>query len=475
MKAQFGAHLLDGNFAPISAECTAPELHVREGKIPETLRGTLYRNGTNPMYPPLGDHHWFLSEGMVHGIHIENGRAAYRNRWVRTGQYEAQRRAGRRLVSTSLSEPSPPEGEGVRRHFAATHALVHGGRLLALDEWCGPAALDPETLETTIADYDFDGLHVGAFTAHPKVDYQTGEMLGYGYQADGIGSSTISYSIIDRTGRLTRHDRFQAPFCPIMHDFGITKEHVIFPLFSADINLERAANGGPLAAYDPSIGTHFGIMPRNGSTDLMRWFHGEPTYAYHTMNSYTERRDGREIVHLDMMKTPFVPLFPKEDGIIAEWVQGEETNGLLVRWSFDLSGNLDTYTETILTDLTGDFCMVDPRFVGLPYRHGFYAAQKGHGGPGAFFDTISHIDLETGDRRDYHEGAHVTFLEPIMVPRSEAAPEGDGWLLTLAYDATRNLSDLIIFDTRDILAGPVARVELPTRVPYGFHGSWHAQ
>jgi carotenoid cleavage dioxygenase len=466
-------HLI-GNFAPVQMECDAPDLIVREGELPAALNGVLYRNTANPMYPPLGDHHWFLSEGMIHAVFVKDGKASYRNRWVRTSQYEAQRRAGRRLVSTSLSEPSPPEGEHVRPHFAATHALYHGNKLFALDEWCGPAALDGDTLETIAADWDFNGKHKGAFTAHPKIDPQSGEMLGYGYQAAGIGTKEMSFSVVSPTGELTCHDHFQGPFCPIMHDFGITAEHVIFPFFSADISLERANRGGPLAAYDPKIGTQFGIMRRDAKVGTIRWFKGDPTYAYHTMNSFTEHKNGRTRVMLDMMKYQFVPFFPDEHGKIPQWLKGPASNGTLVRWTFDLDSNSDSYSEKVLSDLTGDFCVVDPRFVGQPYKHGYYTSQTGVTIDGGFFDTICHLNVESGERRDYFGGNGVFFVEPIFVPRAAAAPEGDGWLVTLAYDAARNLSDFIVLDTDDIRKGPIARVQLPSRVPYGFHGSWRS-
>ncbi|GAB1616946.1 carotenoid oxygenase family protein [Pseudomonas sp. NGC7] len=464
---------LKGNFRPITAECDAPALIVREGEIPEGLNGTLYRNGTSAMFPPLGDdHHWYLAEGMIHAIRIEKGQASYRNRWVKTEQYKAQREAGRRLISTSMNEPTPEENAVVAPHFAATHVLYHGEKLLALDEWCGPAALDGDTLETTHADWTFEGKHQGAFTAHPKVDPKSGEMLGYGYQATGFGSNDITFSVVDASGQLIRHDRFKAPFCPIMHDFGITHEHVIFPIFSADISVDRAAKGGPLCAYNPELGTHFGILARNASIDTMRWFKGDATYAYHTMNSFTEHVGGRTLVHLDMLKTQAVPLFPFLSGEIAPWLQGEKTNGLLVRWTFDLSDDKDSYSETVLTDMRGDFPVVDDRYVGHKYRHGFFLGQQGPLVEGAFFDTVCHLDLETGVRRDYYPGEGEYYLEPIFVPRSKSAPEGDGWLVTVAYNAKRNLSDFVVFDTVDITKGPIARVELPTRVPYGFHGSW---
>ena len=40
------------------------------------------------------------------------------------------------------------------------------------------------------------------------------------------------------------------------------------------------------------------------------------------------------------------------------------------------------------------------------------------------------------------------------------------------YDAADDSSDLVILDGSAPGTDPVARVHLPQRVPFGFHGSW---
>lgn len=465
---------LMGNYAPISMEADAPDLLVTEGKIPAGLNGVLYRNGANPMFPPLSsDHHWFLSEGMIHAVYVKDGQVSYRNRWVRTQQYLAQREAGHRLVTTGLKSPSLPEGENIPKHFAATHVLFHGGKLLALDEWCGPAALDGDTLETVVETWDFEGKHKGALSAHPHIDPDTGEMHGFGYQAGGFGTAEMSYSVVDKNGNLIRHDHFPVPFCSIAHDFAITKEHVIFPLFAADINLQRVANGGPLGAYDPALGTHFGIMRRDGDVSEMRWFRGKATYAFHTINAYTEHKDGRTKVVLDMMQYPHLPLFPDlSKNSEPEWIR--DGNGVPVRWTFDMDSNEDGYTEEVLSSVAGEFPVVDERYVGKRYSKCFYAAFLGEWVDGSYYDAIVQLDVVTREHKEYRPGKGHYVLEPAFVPRDKNAPEGDGWVVTIVYDPERNLSDFIVLDTTDISKGPIARVELPTRIPFGFHGSWRS-
>lgn len=462
--------MLRGNYAPVLAEMDAPELVVT-GEMPEELAGTLYRNGPNPMFPPLGEkHHWFLGEGMVHGIHVEGGRASYRNRWVHTEQYEAQRKAGRRLVGTAFGEPRAEGGDEVNQNVANTNIVWHGNKLLALDEGSSPVAMNPETLETE-GSWTFEGKYKGAMTAHPKIDPETGEMLFFAYMADGPGSKSVAYNVVDADGKVTRSEIFEAPYCTMMHDFITTDEHVIFPLFPATIDVERIMAGGPVIAWDPDTPSMIGIMRRDAPMSEIRWFEGDPCYVYHPMNTYTAKENGHTKVIADVMKYSRVPLFPDADGKKAPPdLAGEQ--GLLVRWTFDLDGNSNSYSEEVLTELRGEFPRLDERRTGLSYRHGFYASMARPDDENASYDTLVHIDLQSGRKAMWDAGKGNTILEPVFVPRHAGAEEGDGFIVTSVYRGETNLSDFAVFDARDVSAGPLALAHLPVRIPHGFHGNW---
>jgi len=63
--------------------------------------------------------------------------------------------------------------------------------------------------------------------------------------------------------------------------------------------------------------------------------------------------------------------------------------------------------------------------------------------------------------------------EAVFVPSPDGpADETNGWYLAYVYDSARNSSDLVILDAADFGGEPVARIQLPRRVPYGFHGNW---
>lgn len=460
---------LTANHGPVDTETSASNLRVVQGKVPGQLRGTLYRNGPNPMFPPLGEfHHWFLGEGMVHAISLKDGNVTYANRWVATDQFNDQKAAGKRLAPTSFEEMGNPAMR--RPDVANTNVLYHGGRLWALAEMMKPTVMQRDTLDT-VGKFDFDGAYKGPMTAHPKVDPRTGELHAFGYMVDGLGTRRISYSVIDKDGQLVRHDTFVPPYCSMVHDFVVTDEHLIFPIFPATIDPDRARSGGKLREFMADMPSCYGIVERHESLENMRWFKGPACFVYHVMNGYTEHEGGRTRVIADVFKFDSLPLF--SSGGVAPWE--EFGNGAFVRWTFDLDGADDTFTEEPLSGIRGEFPRHDDRFAGAKYRHAYYLNRQGPYVRGDSFDTLVHVDLQTGRHLTSTLPAGGGLLEPVFVPRAPDSPEGDGWLLTVGYDAARDISDLLIYDAQNIAGGTIARVELPHRVPYGFHGNWAAE
>ena len=104
-----------GVYAPVSQEIDAEDLQVI-GKIPADLNGVYLRNGPNPRFAPEGRYHWFDGDGMIHAVHLENGKARYRNRWVRTKAFEAESEAGRGLWNGVMENPKG-------NPFGNTHGL----------------------------------------------------------------------------------------------------------------------------------------------------------------------------------------------------------------------------------------------------------------------------------------------------------------------------------------------------------------
>ena len=128
--------------------------------------------------------------------------------------------------------------------LANTNIVYHAGKLLALEEAHAPFELDPMTLESK-GSHTFGDKLVGPMTAHPKLDPETGEMLFFGYNADGMISEHMSFHVVDKDGNLTRSETFKAPYAAMVHDFMVTREHVIFPIMPLTGSMERAMTGAP--------------------------------------------------------------------------------------------------------------------------------------------------------------------------------------------------------------------------------------
>jgi len=448
--------MLRGPWAPWPMEGEIRDCAV-VGEIPRDLNGTLYRNGPNPQFAPPGSYHFFLGDGMLHAFSFENGRCHYRNRWVRTPRFEAERAAGEPLFGNLFDgEANDPRAAGIPGGGANTNVVWHAGRLLALVEGgLPPVELDPETLATR-GIWDFDGaLTGGIFTAHPKLDPETGEMLAFGYSPI---APWLTYIEVDRDGRLVRHDPIDAPYPSMVHDFVTTKTHLVFPVFPATLRIERMLRGESVMGWEPELGTRIGILPRGAKTSEMRWLDTDPCYVFHPFNAYD---DGRRIV-CDMAQYPRLPLaLPGEAGTVV-------ATSSLWRWTIDLDGG--SVKREPLDDRVVDFPRLDERRTGLPYRYGF-AGCGGRDGVDGFHEIVRY-DLATGAAAVHRAGAHDTVNEPIFVPRTPTSPEGQGYLLSVVWRAAEDRSDLLVLDAENVDREPLAIVRLPHRVPNGFHGNW---
>jgi carotenoid cleavage dioxygenase len=409
----------------------------------------------------------FGGDGMIHALSIENGRVGYRNRWVRTERFEKEREAGRALFCSFNPMDVDESVKGLQTDGVANTSIVwHADRLLVLEEAHMPIEIDPLTLQTK-GRYSFgDKLH-GPMTAHPKIDEQTGEMFFFGYNAKGGISEHMTFSVVDASGLVTRSEAFVAPYASMVHDFIVTKEHILFPIMPLTGSLERALAGGPVYAWEPEKGVYIGVMPRNGSVREMRWFRGAPSYVFHPMNSYTQANK----IICDVCEYPEAPLFPLADG-----TKGDPKKALakMVRWTFDLDSESDTFKSEQLHDIVCEFPRFDERFTGLNYRHGYFAGDTQPAEKVGGFNVIGAVDHRTDTLDLYDVGAGCATGEPIFVPASKDAAEGEGFLLAHVYDANRGASHLAIMDAQNVADGPIAKAYLDHRIPYGFHGNWRS-
>jgi carotenoid cleavage dioxygenase-like enzyme len=429
---------LTGNYGPVDVERTDTELDV-DGRIPAELNGRYLRIGPNPYAPPTGPYHWFMGDGMVHGVELGDGRANwYRNRWVRTSD-----------ISQALGE-QPVDGPPPPMYDASnTNVLGHGGRILALTEGAMPYELSP-TLDT-IRRIDFGGPLPTGFTAHPKIDPVTGELHGFAYWFD---DPLLVYYVIDASGRLIRSERITLPRAVMMHDFAITRSSVVF--FDLPVVFDLATQPFPFR-WDEEHTPRVGVMPRDGGDADVRWFEVDRCYVFHPMNAFD---DGNSVV----VDVPRHPTMFKHSNI------GPNDGGPpeLYRWTIDRDNG--KVREELVDHRGQEFPRVNETLLGSKHRFG-YAVHTPNTKDA--FDGARYLkhDLDRGTTEEHDFGGR-TPGEFVFVPSADATSEDDGYLMGYVYDAGTDTSDFVILDAHEFATPEIATVHLPARVPYGFHGNW---
>jgi carotenoid cleavage dioxygenase-like enzyme len=450
-------------YAPQRREFDCAELRV-EGRWPAELAGVFYRIGPNPQFEPRTPYNPLMGDGMVHAFRVEGGRVGYRNRWVRTGRWTRENAAGRALFATAGlptdddTEAGPRPADGV----ANTNLVWHGGRLLALEEGAGPVEIDPDTLETR-GPWTFEGRLPRNMTAHPKVDPRTGAMLFFANLPRGRLTGELALFEADASGRITAAHTVQGPYPALVHDFAITERFVVVGVFPVTLSLERAQRGAPVIAFEPETASEILVTPRAGGVDDVRRFAGPPCMAWHVLNAFEA---GDRIV-LDLCEQD-VAMFPTPDGAPPDTAR---TAQRLVRWEMDwnLPGPV---ARRRLSDLICEYPRIDERRTGRRHRYGYVACCGGPGTDDIFHRGVARIDVSTGETAVWPGEPGFAAAEPVFVPRSAQAAEGDGWILTNLYNEAADASCLAMFDAAEIPAGPIARAWLDHRVPVGFHATW---
>jgi carotenoid cleavage dioxygenase-like enzyme len=459
--------------APSRVECDIFDLVVH-GEIPPEIDGRWYRMTPDPQFPPmLGEDTYLSGDGMMSMFTIEHGHVDYRSRYVMTERLKNDRRARRSLYGryrNPFTDDSSVAG-ATGRSVANTTPVFHAGRLLATKEDGRPIELDPRTL-ATLGEYDFGGqLRSATMTAHPHIDPDSGEMFLFGTQAAGLTSKTMSYSVVAKDGTLVREQWFDGPFAGMMHDFAVTKEHAIFPFFPVAVDEQRVREGGAFWQWQAGLGTHVGIMKRDGDVADMQWFTGPDWSFFHFMNAYSV---GDE-VHVDFTIAEEVPFpFIRKDSGLTGPMQMDKAG--LVRWTFNLKHNEAGWVERRLGP-PGDFPNVARRDMMKDYTAGYYqlydpriAPPIAVGPVGVGFNMIARIDVKTGELRPYVPGPTCTVQEHVHVPSSQ--PGHEGYLL-FAVDLHETMgSEVQIVLAEHPERGPIARIELPLRLRDQVHGCW---
>jgi len=455
---------LRNNMFPVDREIECATCDVA-GEIPAGLRGHFVRNGPNQMFEPVGKYHTFDGDGMLHGVEFLEGRVVYRNRWIRSRGLVAEIALGRAVypgLSDVLNFPDPSlvGDAGPIKNRANTHIIRHAGRLFALWEQGLPTEVTPEL--DTVGEWNFAGRLEGAMTAHPRIDPRTGELFFFSYN---LFPPYLTYYVADAAGVLVHRVDLDLPAPVMMHDFLITERHAVFLDSPVVFDMNAVGTGDPLMAWRPENGTRIGVLPRRGGADEIRWFEVEPSHVQHFWNAWAEG-DRIELTGCRYERVNF-----GLETEASDTEAGVETIGApAARYWVDLASGAAGWEP--IDDMIGEFGRVNDDRTGVRTDCLYMPAFTRPGALAGDFDTIVKYDTASGKRHTWYAGDAGHVGEVVFAPAPNASAEDDGWLLTMSHDDERAVSEVLVLDARNVTSGPIVRVRLPHRVPFGFHANW---
>lgn len=456
------------------------ELKVASGELPADLQGVFYNNGAGRHYSAEAHYaHPFDGDGMLKRIVFTNGRALYKNRYVRTRELTRERSAGKMLYRTfGTNIPG-----GLRRNLlnfrfknaSNTSVVYHAGKLLTLWEGGPPHELDPHTLQTR-GRYLFDGMLRGgegglrerlvdpelSFSAHPLVDLETGELFNFGFSISG--APTLLCYRVHGDGRSAPVTRVPMPRRGYMHAFALSKRFCIFMVPALSFHIGPMVLGTKTLLQSLSLDaqhpTEVLLVPREGGEPVR--FELPSMFVLHYANAYD---DGDRVI-VDGL--PMGSLAPPE--AFQALMRGDRTQfpfPRLVRYTFDPKRR--TVQEQTLSEQPMELPTIHPSLTAKPHRY-VYALTVAPGAGRELCDGVAKVDTQTPGTTTRMMPDLTYIGEPLFVPRPSGTAEDDGYLLAFGFKAREATTALVVLDARTLET--CCELHLPHQIPPPFHGTF---
>jgi carotenoid cleavage dioxygenase-like enzyme len=471
---------LAGSDKPCRLEGEVSDLVVL-GNIPPNLSGIFYRIMCDPFVPPHPNNVPIDGDGNLSAFLFEDGKVDFKMRYVETERYVLERRAGKALFGLYRNPFSHhPCVRLAVDSTANTNVVMWADKLMCLKEVACPYVVDPFTLETLEYDPFKSEIESRTFTAHPKIDPYTNELVVFGYEAKGLATLDVVTYTLNQEGKKINELWLKSPWCAFIHDSAITKNWLILMLWPFEANIERMQKGGQHWAWRYDKPVTFIVVPRRKTPITAGWKEGETRYYHwkncmciHTAGAW-EDEDGTIYLESSRVHDNAFPFFPSEDGRVAP----ENTKADFVRWKIDpcQPTNTSIPDPQVILDIPSEFPRIDERFMTSPYKYiwlNVFVPENSHGDKNLFhgLNGLAQHNHSNGQTEFLYVGDDSLVQEPIFVPRHEGAEEGDGYVMALVERLKENRSEVIILDTRNFRKVETI-VQLPFHVKAQVHGNW---
>ena len=347
----------------------------------------------------------------------------------------------------------------------------HRGRALALWYMSGDAyEIDPITLKT-LGKSAAIAQHGVKISAHAKVDEITEEMMFFDY---GNEAPYMHYGVVGADGTLKHYVPIDLPGPRLPHDMAVTEHYSVLhdlPLFH---NHEAMALGRHKIEFYPDMHSRFGVIPRLGASNSIRWFNFTPCYLYHVVNAW-EETDEQGDEWVVMVGCRYMPALDGLGEIDAKRTACDVAELVMHArlWVWKMNLTTGETVEHILNDkYNAEFPSINARKTGRKTQFGYLVDHSDT--TTLQWSGVRKFELTTGaDLGGWSDDAqHSWYSEPWFAEADAPQAEDDGYVIAFQWNNAAQLQTLDIFDAHDLAKGPIAQVELPQRLPVGFHACW---
>ena len=448
---------LQNNYAPVVKEIITDTLNVI-GEVPKDLCGTYMRNGPNPQFHPVSYTYPIDGDGMVHAVTLTAGKASYKNKYVETAAFLAEKQAGKvlysgisHIVPLDPAIVKPGMDPGPAKNGAIIHIIKHAGKHLALSE-AGQIGYEMDNQLNTLGPWAPRG-EKQQFSINAHTHYDSINQCLCAFTYDIEKQPFLSYIEIDDSGLVTKNIPIDKKYPTMIHDFIVTDNYAIFFDCPAVFDLKSMKKGGALLEWRPGYPTRIILLHRK--THQIQTIDTNAFFVFHFANAF--EKEG--FLYIDYIK--------HDSYDFSHNFKENKDPHTLYRTTIDMTKKHVSHTQ--LDDLSAEFLRINEAYTAQSYRYVYYPVDHHNTG---YFNGLSKFDLVTHKADRYDFGKHMECGEPVFAPKSGGCTEDDGYIILFTYNQHDSASECVIFDAVSLRDGPVARIVMPQRVPHGLHGSW---